>query len=77
MLNKVFIAFIRLYQLCISPLFGPSCRFSPTCSEYAIQALKTHGVVKGIYLSLKRIFKCHPFHEGGHDPVPEKQMEKS
>ena len=77
MLNKILIAIIRFYQLCISPLLGPHCRFSPTCSEYAVQALKTHGVIKGIYLTVTRISKCHPFHTGGHDPVPERQMDNS
>ncbi|MEZ6047041.1 MAG: membrane protein insertion efficiency factor YidD [Planctomycetaceae bacterium] len=59
---------IRLYQLCISPLIGPSCRFQPTCSEYAIQALKKYGVFKGSYKSIKRILSCHPWHPGGYDP---------
>ena len=77
MLNKISIAIIRGYQLCISPMLGPHCRFSPTCSQYAIEAIQTHGVVKGLYLSAKRISKCHPFHSGGHDPVPEKFMDKT
>ncbi len=67
---------IRFYQMCISPMLGPHCRFSPTCSQYALEAINTHGTVKGVYLAIKRISKCHPFHSGGHDPVPEKLMDK-
>tara|TARA_R110002096_G_scaffold37793_1_gene104753 strand:- start:2493 stop:2726 length:234 start_codon:yes stop_codon:yes gene_type:complete len=77
MLNKPFIAIIRFYQMCISPMLGPHCRFSPTCSQYALEAIQTYGVIKGLYLALKRISKCHPFHTGGHDPVPEKLMDKN
>ncbi|WP_218353693.1 membrane protein insertion efficiency factor YidD [Alteromonas lipotrueiana] len=66
------LAFIKLYQWCISPMLGPRCRFHPTCSFYAINALKTHGLVIGGWLSFKRIIKCHPLHSGGYDPVPEK-----
>ena len=68
---------IRFYQLCISPMLGPHCRFSPTCSQYALEAIKTYGVLKGSYLAFKRISKCHPFHAGGHDPLPEKLTNKS
>lgn len=68
--TKILIAAVRFYQLAISPLIGPRCRFQPTCSNYAIEALKNHGVVKGGWLTLKRILKCHPLHEGGADPVP-------
>ena len=70
--TKIFIILIRGYQIIISPLIGPRCRFTPTCSNYAIEALKTHGVLKGGWLTLKRILKCHPLHEGGYDPVPPK-----
>lgn len=63
------IGILRIYQLCISPMLGPSCRFEPSCSNYAIQALKTHGVV-GVFMSLNRVRKCHPWNEGGFDPVP-------
>ncbi|MCA9039842.1 MAG: membrane protein insertion efficiency factor YidD [Planctomycetaceae bacterium] len=59
---------IRLYQLTISPLLGPNCRFHPTCSEYAILALKKHGLLKGTYKAIKRILSCHPWHPGGYDP---------
>ncbi len=63
---------IRGYQLFISPLLGPRCRFTPSCSNYAIVAIRTHGSVKGSWLALKRILKCHPLHPGGNDPVPPK-----
>ncbi|TCJ98588.1 hypothetical protein EV694_0999 [Volucribacter psittacicida] len=71
--TKIFIALIRLYQLTISPLLGPRCRFTPTCSQYGIEALKTHGVLKGSWLTFKRVLKCHPLSEGGYDPVPPRQ----
>jgi putative membrane protein insertion efficiency factor len=60
---------INLYRALISPLFPPSCRFYPTCSEYSIEALLKFGVFKGGWMSLKRVGKCHPFHPGGYDPV--------
>ncbi|HEX5163156.1 MAG TPA: membrane protein insertion efficiency factor YidD [Steroidobacteraceae bacterium] len=61
---------IRGYQLAISPLFGPRCRFYPSCSNYALQAIDAHGAVRGTWLTLKRISRCHPFNAGGFDPVP-------
>jgi len=61
---------IRGYQLGISPLLGPRCRFYPTCSEYALEALAVHGLFRGCRLALTRILRCHPWHPGGHDPVP-------
>ncbi|OGI37403.1 MAG: membrane protein insertion efficiency factor YidD [Candidatus Muproteobacteria bacterium RBG_16_64_10] len=61
---------IRAYQLLISPLLGPSCRFHPSCSHYAIEAIETHGAGRGLWLSARRIARCHPWCEGGHDPVP-------
>ena len=61
---------IRGYQLGISPLLGPRCRFYPSCSHYAIEAIDTHGAVRGTWLTIKRISRCHPFHDGGFDPVP-------
>ncbi|MCD7873622.1 MAG: membrane protein insertion efficiency factor YidD [Acidaminococcaceae bacterium] len=60
---------IRFYQLLISPLFPPTCRFYPTCSQYAIEAIRKKGTLKGGWLAVKRIAKCHPFHPGGYDPV--------
>ena len=68
-LRKILIFLIRFYQICISPLFPPTCRFTPTCSVYFIQALEKYGVIKGSYLGIKRILKCHPWHEGGYDPL--------
>ena len=68
-LVKVFIFILRFYQIFISPIKGKTCRFYPTCSQYAIQALEKYGLLKGSYLSMKRILKCHPFHEGGFDPL--------
>jgi len=64
---------IRLYQIAISPLFPASCRFTPTCSQYAIEAVERFGILRGGWLSLKRIARCHPFHPGGYDPVPEQE----
>ncbi|WP_239923661.1 membrane protein insertion efficiency factor YidD [Agaribacterium haliotis] len=61
---------IRIYQLFISPMLGPHCRFNPSCSTYAYEALLKHGLLRGSLLSLNRIRKCHPWHEGGDDPVP-------
>lgn len=61
---------IRSYQLLISPLLGSHCRFQPTCSQFAIESLKTHGILKGSWLTLKRLGRCQPMHPGGYDPVP-------
>jgi len=61
---------IRAYQLTISPMLGPCCRFHPTCSHYGMEAIEKHGALRGSWLTLKRIGRCHPFHEGGFDPVP-------
>jgi hypothetical protein len=63
------IFFITFYQRWISPLLPPVCRFYPSCSHYQIDALKKHGLMKGLYLGVRRILKCHPFHSGGYDPV--------
>lgn len=65
-----FVVLIRFYQLVISPLLGPKCRFTPTCSQYALEAFKKYGPFKGFYLALKRIAKCHPWGGQGYDPVP-------
>lgn len=65
----LFIGIIRFYQLFISPLFPPTCRFYPTCSQYAIEAIQKKGALRGGWLAVKRIAKCHPFHSGGYDPV--------
>lgn len=69
-IRYLLIGLIRGYQFVISPLIGPRCRFIPTCSNYAIEALKVHGVAKGSWLTFKRLLKCHPLHGGGFDPVP-------
>ena len=70
MVKKLFLAMIRGYQKYISPLFPPTCIYSPTCSEYARIAIERYGALKGGWLAVKRICRCHPFHEGGYDPVP-------
>lgn len=70
--TKILIKLIRGYQLFISPMIGPRCRFVPTCSCYGIEALKVHGLLKGSWLTVKRVLKCHPLNEGGYDPVPPK-----
>jgi hypothetical protein len=67
---RIAIWLIRFYQLVISPYFPPSCRFQPTCSQYGLEAFQKHGFFIGIWLTLKRIGKCHPWNEGGYDPVP-------
>lgn len=64
------VALIKVYQYVISPLLGPRCRFWPSCSHYALEALREHGFLRGGWLSLKRLSKCHPLHPGGVDPVP-------
>ncbi len=69
-LSMPILIMIRLYQYLVSPVLGPHCRFSPSCSEYAYQALTRYGLIKGTRLAVCRIFKCHPFHPGGIDPVP-------
>jgi len=66
------IAIIKFYKFFISPLLGSNCRFYPSCSSYSLEALTRHGAIIGSYLTLKRLLKCHPFHQGGIDPVPEK-----
>lgn len=69
-MRHVLIFFLRIYKLCISPFLGNHCRFYPSCSEYAAEAIDTHGAMKGSYLAMRRLAKCHPWHEGGEDPVP-------
>ena len=70
----LFLSLISLYQIMISPLLGSNCRFYPSCSKYAYMAVDMHGPAKGIVLSVKRVLKCHPYHPGGYDPVPEKVL---
>ncbi len=73
-INKIlafpFIAIIKVYQWIISPLLGPKCRFTPTCSHYALEAFKKYGPFKGLWLAIKRILRCHPWGGHGYDPVP-------
>ena len=69
-MQRFLIALISLYKACLSPFLGNNCRFHPTCSSYAQEAIATHGVLKGSLLAIRRIGKCHPWHEGGVDPVP-------
>ncbi|HKL87025.1 MAG TPA: membrane protein insertion efficiency factor YidD [Treponemataceae bacterium] len=70
LLQKLLCKIIWLYQKTISPLFPPSCRYYPTCSAYAYEAVTRYGPYKGSFIAIKRILRCHPFHEGGYDPVP-------
>lgn len=74
MVKKVFILPVRLYQILLSPILGKNCRFQPTCSQYMIEAISEWGPLKGIYLGVRRIGKCHPWGPHGHDPVPKKMM---
>ncbi|MCR4723452.1 MAG: membrane protein insertion efficiency factor YidD [Eubacteriales bacterium] len=69
-MNKLALILIRIYQSFISPLLGPHCRYVPTCSEYAREALEKYGFVKGSYLAARRLLRCNPFSKGGYDPVP-------
>lgn len=69
-IRKSLVVLVRFYQLLISPLFPPSCRFTPTCSAYMIEALEKHGAGRGLWLGAKRIAKCHPWGPSGYDPVP-------
>lgn len=69
-MKEIVIAIIRVYQRFISPAFPPTCRFTPTCSHYTLEAVERYGALKGLWLGLKRISRCHPFNPGGVDPVP-------
>ncbi|SDX46758.1 hypothetical protein SAMN05421644_10449 [Allochromatium warmingii] len=73
-MRRILIGLIRVYQYLISPLLGPRCRFYPTCSQYAVEAIEIHGVARGSYFALRRLLRCHPWHPGGIDPVPEKRQ---
>ncbi|HEY9907881.1 MAG TPA: membrane protein insertion efficiency factor YidD [Thermosynechococcaceae cyanobacterium] len=76
-MKLVLIGLVRGYRALISPLFPPVCRYSPTCSQYAIEAIENHGLLKGTWLSTCRICRCHPLHPGGYDPVPPVEPESS
>ena len=69
-MKRLLVGLIRAYRYFLSPFLGPSCRFYPTCSAYAAEAIDTHGALRGTWLALRRILKCHPWHPGGLDPVP-------
>jgi uncharacterized protein len=69
-IQYVFVGVIRLYQYLLSPLAQPTCRFVPTCSHYAIEAIEKHGAARGGWLGIKRIFRCHPWGRSGYDPIP-------
>ena len=69
-MKKALLLLIRGYQLTLSPLLGRHCRFQPTCSRYTHEAIERFGAARGLWLGLRRLIKCHPFHAGGHDPVP-------
>lgn len=71
-LQRCMIALVKFYQVAISSVIGPRCRFYPTCSNYAIEAINCHGTLKGCWLTLKRLLRCHPYQAGGYDPVPPK-----
>ena len=68
--KSVMLGLIRFYRLAISPHFPPSCRYEPTCSAYALESVNKYGALRGGYMAVKRILRCHPFHSGGYDPVP-------
>ena len=70
MLARILILIIKAYQYLLSPWVGNQCRFSPTCSHYACEALRKHGALRGSWMTLRRLLRCHPWHTGGHDPVP-------
>ena len=69
-MRTILILLVRAYQVTLSPLFSGCCRFEPSCSNYMIEALQRHGVFKGLYLGIRRLFRCHPFGGSGYDPVP-------
>ena len=76
MIKKIMIALIKFYQKCISPLMPNVCRYTPSCSQYFIEAIQVHGVVKGSLLGIRRILRCHPWGGSGYDPVPLKKQNK-
>ncbi|MFA7554922.1 MAG: membrane protein insertion efficiency factor YidD [Spongiibacteraceae bacterium] len=74
-MRRIFISCIKCYRYLISPMMANHCRFHPSCSSYAIQAIEQHGAIKGAWLTAKRLLRCQPFHPGGYDPVPEKHSD--
>ena len=69
-MKRLLLLLVHVYRNCISPLFPPSCRYYPTCSAYALEAIERYGAWRGGWMALRRILRCHPFHKGGYDPVP-------
>jgi putative membrane protein insertion efficiency factor len=69
-MSAILVSLIRVYQYLFRPLLGANCRFAPTCSEYAREAIEKHGAAKGMLLAVRRVLRCHPYHSGGYDPVP-------
>ncbi|MBV5307867.1 membrane protein insertion efficiency factor YidD [Chromatium okenii] len=76
-MRRILIIPIKVYQYLISPLIGPHCRFYPSCSQYAVEAIERHGILYGIYLAVRRLARCHPWHAGGIDPVPHERQTKT
>ena len=76
-MNKLLVWILRAYQLLLSPMLGQNCRFYPSCSNYAIEAIRTHGAGRGSWLAARRVCRCHPWNEGGLDPVPPPQHKNS
>jgi len=70
MMARILIYIVKAYQLVLSPFFGQQCRFYPTCSQYAVEALQKHGAITGSYYTVHRLLRCHPWCDGGHDPIP-------
>ncbi len=71
-MQALIVGLIRLYQWILSPFLGSNCRYHPTCSHYAVEAVRRHGAVRGLWLAIRRVGRCHPWHEGGYDPVPDR-----
>lgn len=76
MIRGALILLVRVYRLLVSPLLPPACRFHPSCSEYAVGALERHGALRGSWLAARRVLRCHPWHPGGFDPVPDRGSER-
>lgn len=70
MMARILMSMIKAYQLLLSPFFGQQCRFYPTCSQYALDTINKHGAMVGSYYAVRRLLRCHPWHVGGHDPIP-------
>ena len=70
MIARILVKMVKAYQLVLSPFLGQQCRFYPTCSQYAIEVINKHGALVGLYYTIRRLLRCHPWHVGGHDPVP-------